>query len=316
MWRRQAGTRSSTIWRPAGSEGRDPHPLFHTAFYLDQNPEVRAAKANPLVHFLTVGAREGRDPNPWFDTSFYLDADPRLRASGENPLVHFLRVGAAKGRAAGPAFETAYYAQAYPDVAASGLNPLTHFVLFGKAEGRRTCAPPSPNTSAAGDIQGSLEAYETLVRRAREVEASRIAALVVSPPTMIRLSPQGDLSSHTRDIVLRAEESPVVSIVIPVFNNVRLTLECLLSIVEGGSDVPFEVIVVDNGSTDATKELLATVPNLEHLRNEENTGFGPACNAGRRSRSRAVSRVPEQRCPGEGRVAASAAAGPSRSSNA
>ncbi len=60
---------------------------------------------------------------------------------------------------------------------------------------------------------------------------------------------------------LRAEDVPLVSIVIPVFNNVRLTLECLLSIVEG-DDVPFEVIVVDNGSTDATKELLATVPNL------------------------------------------------------
>ncbi len=52
---------------------------------------------NPLVHFLTAGAREGRDPNPWFDTSFYVDADPRLRESGENPLVHYLRVGAAKG---------------------------------------------------------------------------------------------------------------------------------------------------------------------------------------------------------------------------
>jgi len=263
-----------------GLQGRDPHPLFHTAFYLDQNPEVRAAKANPLVHFLTVGAREGLDPNPWFDTSFYVDADPRLRQTGENPLVHFVRVGAAKGRAAGPAFDTGYYARAYPDVPASGLNPLTHFVLVGKAEGRRTYAPPSPFTSGARDIQGSLEAYETLARRAREVEASRIATLVVSPPTMIRLSPQGDLSSHTRDIVLRAEESPVVSIVIPVFNNARLTIECLLSIVEGGSDLPFEVIVVDNGSTDATKELLAAVPNLGRLRNEENTGFGPACNKG------------------------------------
>jgi GT2 family glycosyltransferase len=263
-----------------GLEGRDPHPLFHSAFYLDQNPDVRTAKVNPLVHFLRMGAHEGRDPNPWFDTSFYLDANPRLRASGKNPLVHFLRAGAAEGRAAGPDFDTAYYVQAHPDVAASGLNPLTHFVLVGRAAGWRSCALPSPGTSAAEDIQRSLEAYETLVRRAREVEASRIAELVVSPPAIIRLSPQGDLSSHTRDVVLRAEESPDVSIVIPVFNNVRLTLECLLSIVEGTEEVPFEVIVVDNGSTDATKELLATIPNLKYLRNEENTGFGPACNRG------------------------------------
>jgi GT2 family glycosyltransferase len=176
--------------------------------------------------------------------------------------------------------------------------PLSHFVPAGESEGRRTNAPPARITSAAvdvqmaediqsaedihrvRDIQGSLEAYETLVTRAREVEASRIAALVVSPPTMIQLSPQGDLSSHTRDIALRVEASPVVSIVIPVLNNVRLTLECLLSIADGSSEVPFEVIVVDNASTDATKELLSTISNLRLLRNEENAGFGPACNQG------------------------------------
>src|SRR5262249_47450075 len=45
-------------------------------------------------------------------------------------------------------------------------------------------------------------------------------------------------------------------------------------------NVPFEVIVVDNASTDATQELLATVPNLVVLRNDRNTGFGPACNQG------------------------------------
>ena len=65
------------------------------------------------------------------------------------------------------AFETAYYVQAYPDVAASGLNPLTHFVLVGKAEGRRTCALPSPNTSAAGDIQ----AFARGIRDSRQARA-------------------------------------------------------------------------------------------------------------------------------------------------
>ena len=176
----------------------------------------------------------------------------------------------------------------------SGLNPLTHFVPAGTTEGQPTNEPPAPNASAtgdidiqraeniqrAGDIQSSLEAFEPLVRRAREIEASRIADLVVSPPTMIQLPSQGDLASYTRDIVLRAEGSPAVSIVIPVLNHVRLTLECLLSIVEGGSDLPFEVIVVDNGSTDATKVLLSRIPNLTYVRNEENTGFGGACNTG------------------------------------
>ena len=190
-------------------------------------------------------------------------------------------------------FETAYYAQAYPDVAASGLNPLTHFVLVGRAEGWRSCALPSPGTSAAEDIQRSLEAYETLVRRARKSRLRASPELVVSPPAMIRLSPQGDLSSHTRDMVLRAEESPDVSIVIPVFNNVRLTLECLLSIVEGSNDVPFEVIVVDNGSTDATTGVARDDPEPDIPEERGKHRLRARLQQGRRSRLRAVSRVPE-----------------------
>jgi GT2 family glycosyltransferase len=167
-----------------------------------------------------------------------------------------------------------------------GLNRLTRFVPAGKREGRQTHTLASSNTSAvedvrrAGDVQASVEAYATVVKRAREIEASRLAGLVVSPPTMIQLPSEADLTLRTRDVVLRAEGSPVVSIVIPVLNHVRLTLECLLSIVQGGNDVPFEVIVVDDGSTDATNVLLTKIPNLGYLRNAENTGFVRACNAG------------------------------------
>ena len=46
------------------AEGRNPHPLFDTNFYLEQeNPDVVAAGANPLVHYITYGAKEGRDPH-------------------------------------------------------------------------------------------------------------------------------------------------------------------------------------------------------------------------------------------------------------
>ncbi|MDH3316236.1 MAG: hypothetical protein OER43_10785, partial [Gammaproteobacteria bacterium] len=53
--------------RHGGSRGRDPHPLFDTHWYLERNPDVRAAGMNPLVHYLQFGAREGHDPHPLFD---------------------------------------------------------------------------------------------------------------------------------------------------------------------------------------------------------------------------------------------------------
>jgi GT2 family glycosyltransferase len=261
-----------------GVEGRDPHPLFQSAYYLSQNPDVAEAKLNPLLHFISSGAREGRDPNPWFDTSFYLAADPELRACGENPLVHFLRVGASEERSPGPSFDTRYYARANPDVVESGLNPLTHYILAGQSEGRRTSALPT--IPKVGDIQSSVDAYESVTLRARELDALRTSGLVCTPPSIIQLPEQDDPRAHVPDVTLSAEAAPKVSIVIPIVNGVRLTLECLISVSRFSQEVPLEVIVVDNGSTDQSTALLSSIPNLRYVRHEQNLGFGPGNNAG------------------------------------
>ena len=260
-----------------GLEGRDPHPLFHAGFYLSQNPDVADARVNPLVHFLSRGAHEGRDPNPWFDTSFYLGADPTLRKSGENPLVHYLRVGASEGRSTGVSFDTRHYLRTNPDVARCGVNPLTHYVLAGRGEGRTPLA--APTLPRAGDIRSSNAAYREVSVRAHELEAARIGGLVLDPPSIIRL-PDDNLHRHARGVTLRAEPSPLVSIVIPAVNGARMTLECLLSVVRWSDEVAIEIIVVDNGSTDGSSALLASIPHLVHLRHEAKMGFGLACNTG------------------------------------
>jgi hypothetical protein len=45
-------------------EGRNPHPLFSTKFYEEQNPDVVVSGMNPLVHYILYGQKEGRIPNP------------------------------------------------------------------------------------------------------------------------------------------------------------------------------------------------------------------------------------------------------------
>ena len=74
--------------------------LFDAAWYLAQNPDVAAAKINPLAHYLSSGAHEGRDPHPDFDTSFYLRSNPDVVAANLNPLVHFVLHGRREGRLA------------------------------------------------------------------------------------------------------------------------------------------------------------------------------------------------------------------------
>ncbi|MDD5088845.1 MAG: glycosyltransferase, partial [bacterium] len=74
-----------------------------------------------------------------------------------------------------------------------------------------------------------------------------------------------------------------VSIVIPVYNRWQLTQQCLESICETSDRASYEVIVVDNHSTDETNRVLQAVEgDVTVLRQPENRGFATACNAGAR----------------------------------
>lgn len=78
-------------------------------------------------------------------------------------------------------------------------------------------------------------------------------------------------------------ENPKVSIIIPVFNNLCLNRQCLKSIYQNTQDSNYEIIVVDNASTDGTTDFLlheAAKGLLRVIRNDANLGFAKACNQG------------------------------------
>jgi GT2 family glycosyltransferase len=75
------------------------------------------------------------------------------------------------------------------------------------------------------------------------------------------------------------------SIIVPVFNKVAFTRQCLDRITQHTSDVPHEVIVVDNGSTDGTLSYFnqaAATSGVRYERNAQNLGFARANNQGAR----------------------------------
>jgi GT2 family glycosyltransferase len=77
-------------------------------------------------------------------------------------------------------------------------------------------------------------------------------------------------------------DNPQVSIIIPVWNKWQYSYQCLRSILENTDQVSYEVIVVDNGSSDETLEMLRKVANIRTIRNESNLGFVMASNEGAR----------------------------------
>ncbi|WP_159017238.1 glycosyltransferase [Cognatiluteimonas profundi] len=74
--------------------------------------------------------------------------------------------------------------------------------------------------------------------------------------------------------------SPRASVVIPVYNHFLHTLACLRAIAEHPPAVPFEIIVVDDGSSDDTAACLPQVAGVRYHRRAQNGGFIAACNDG------------------------------------
>ena len=71
-----------------------------------------------------------------------------------------------------------------------------------------------------------------------------------------------------------------VSIIIVNYNTKNLTLQCIDSIYEKTIGVSFEIIIVDNNSTDGSQELLSQDNRIVFVEAGENLGFGKANNLG------------------------------------
>ena len=71
--------------------------LFDENWYAETYGEV-SGDADGLAHYLKSGAKKGFDPGPRFSTNAYLAENPDVRDAGTNPLVHYLRFGRHEGR--------------------------------------------------------------------------------------------------------------------------------------------------------------------------------------------------------------------------
>ena len=86
--------------------------------------------------------------------------------------------------------------------------------------------------------------------------------------------------SAFQPLTFKEVENPKVSIIIPVFNQSHYTYQCLKSILENTPENLYEIIVVDDLSTDNTQELLKKIRNVKVINNAENLGFLINCNNG------------------------------------
>lgn len=79
-------------------------------------------------------------------------------------------------------------------------------------------------------------------------------------------------------IKFEKNNDPLVSIIIPVYNQISYTKKCLYSILKSEEKVKFEIIIADDSSTDGTMKISDFAENIIISRNSGNVGYIKNCN--------------------------------------
>jgi len=139
-------------------------------------------------------------------------------------------------------------------------------------------APTPLGVLPVADGHWEWQGYPGMRTRIAGALAARRGALLYRPRKIIDLSGE-NLAQAAGRIALRPPgDAPEVSVIVPVFNDLATTIECLLSLSATTDDVAFEVIVANDASTDGTQEILSRVRNLRLVNQPENLGFLRNCN--------------------------------------
>ncbi len=97
---------------------------------------------------------------------------------------------------------------------------------------------------------------------------------------VMSMLPELEEGLDSLELKFRPCAQPRVSIIIPVFNQYRMTMFCLRSLLEHSADVAYEVILADDASTDDTATIEQRVEGIKVKRGSANLGFVRNCNAG------------------------------------
>src|SRR5437763_942905 len=73
----------------------------------------------------------------------------------------------------------------------------------------------------------------------------------------------------------------MLSIIIINYNTFELTCNCIESVIQYTTTIPYEIILVDNASTECDAELFKKrFPQIKLVKNPENNGFAKGNNLG------------------------------------
>ena len=88
------------------------------------------------------------------------------------------------------------------------------------------------------------------------------------------------ITENYQPLTIHTSSEPLVSVVIPVYNQFKHTYHCLESLARLTDNSSFEVIVVDDCSDDETSTAINNIHGITYHRQTKNGGFIESCNTG------------------------------------
>jgi len=264
---------------------RAPSPYFELDEYLRRCPAAATHPGGALRHFLEAPIAEIAIPNRYFDAKWYRDRYPDVPQDPRAAFLHFASRGDRQKRFPGPGFDPEFYLWNNPDVRRAAVAPLQHFLQSGEKEGRRRghgvagiraqAGPIRLTGPALADIGEGRDRYRKLRSRLADRRRGRSEAFAMreARPVVVR-----DLEAALRRLRFKACKRPRLSILVPFYDELKVTVECLTSVMLSGTRSTFEVVAADDCSPDPQVRRLAAVPGLVYHRQESNRNFLRNCN--------------------------------------
>jgi GT2 family glycosyltransferase len=213
-------------------------------------------------------------------------------ARREHRVFHYLAHPGADRRPAAPTLQRLAWPGAVPPPA-EPLETLASLRRSHAIEAAALFVPADFDPAAAAEIRRRWGWRTTVPASAPDSLASLSAIRLLGDGDSSGATDRGDvaLAGGTTwperwaalDRTLRGSW-PRASIIVVTWDNLAFTRLCLTSIIENTEYPNYELIVVDNGSTDGTVEelqrLARDIPQVRVVLNDHNAGFGPANNQG------------------------------------
>ena len=179
---------------------------------------------------------------------------------------------------------------------------LEHFLLNGCIEvrkGRRHLSVEMPMYSESdylrynSDVRESVEAgafasgfahfihhgYSEFLRGDRKWWSTADDTIAPVVTDLVLFDPTTTEFSSDEIETFEHSDKPVVSVIIPAYNNARHTTACLKALRECTTDDSYEVILIDDCSPDIEAKRLGNhVAGINFIQNEQNLGFIRSCN--------------------------------------